>query len=131
MRKRLQCTSYCMQASIANASSSWFPNYKTPPKPSQTVFRGASVATRLGELVTKLKLKNKQLQCNAKRDKSKCQTLAIDDMALGPGHVAWKFILACKAEQPSIAFNDEEIDCMALQIWDIEEARGRSQIHSD
>ena len=67
------------------------------------------------------------LQRNAERDKPKCQTVAIDDMALGPGHVAWKFILACKAEQPSIAFNDEQIDCMAWQNWDIEEAPRKRQ----
>ena len=60
------------------------------------------------------------LQRNAERDKPKCQTVAINGMALGPGHVAWNFILACKEEQPPIAFNDEQIDCMALQIWDIE-----------
>jgi len=62
------------------------------------------------------------LQRNAERDKPKCQTVAVDDMALGPGHVAWNCILACKAEDPPIAFNDEQIDCMALQIWDIEKA---------
>ena len=54
------------------------------------------------------------LQRNAERDSPKCQTVAIDDMALGPGHVAWNFILACKSEQPPIAFNEEQIDCMAL-----------------
>ena len=62
------------------------------------------------------------LQRNAQRDKPKCQTVALDDMALGPGHVAWKFIQACRDEQPPIVFNDEQIDCMALQIWDIEKA---------
>ena len=62
------------------------------------------------------------LQRNAERDTPKCQTVAIDDMALGPGHVAWDFILACKSEHPLIAFNEEQIDCMALQIWDIEKA---------
>ena len=62
------------------------------------------------------------LQRNAERDKPKCETVPIDDLALGPGHVAWKFILACKNEEPPITFNDEQIDCMALQIWDIEKA---------
>ncbi|MDO7681295.1 MAG: hypothetical protein MUQ52_02305, partial [Pirellulales bacterium] len=40
----------------------------------------------------------------------------------GPGHVAWKLILDCKNKQPPIVFNDEQIDCIALQIWDIEKA---------
>ena len=62
------------------------------------------------------------LQRNAERDRPKCQTVAINDMAQGPGHVAWKFILACKNEQPPIVFNEEQLDCMALQIWDIENA---------
>lgn len=59
---------------------------------------------------------------NAKRAKPKCQTVPIDDMALGPSHVAWKFILACRDEQSPIDFNEEQLDCIALQIWDIEKA---------
>ena len=58
------------------------------------------------------------LQRNAERDRPKCQTVAINDMAQGPGHVAWKFIMACKNEQPPIVFNEEQLDCMALQIWE-------------
>ena len=62
------------------------------------------------------------LHRNALRDTPKCQSVEIDDMARGPGHVAWKFIQACREEDPPIAFNDEQIDCIALQIWDIEQA---------
>ena len=62
------------------------------------------------------------LQRNAERDKPKCQTVAIADVVLGPGHVAWKFILACRDEQPPIVFNEKQLDCIALQIWDFEKA---------
>ena len=62
------------------------------------------------------------LQRNSERDQPGCKSVLIDDMAMGPGHVAWKFIVSCKNEQPPISFNDEQIDCMALLIWDIEEA---------
>ena len=63
---------------------------------------------------------NAMLQRNAERSKPKCQTVPVEDMAMGPGHVGWKFIMACKDEEPPIVFNDEQIDCIALQIWDIE-----------
>ena len=38
-------------------------------------------------------------------------------MAQGPGHVAWKFI-----QESDVSFNDEQIDCMALEVWDLEQA---------
>ncbi|MDO7681115.1 MAG: hypothetical protein MUQ52_01385, partial [Pirellulales bacterium] len=40
------------------------------------------------------------LQRNAERDKPKCEYVPMEDMARGPGHVAWKLILDCKNKQP-------------------------------
>ena len=48
-------------------------------------------------------------------------------MARGPGYVAWQFIEQAKHRDPPIIFNEEQLDCIALQIWDIEEAFRKKQ----
>ena len=48
---------------------------------------------------------------------AECTVVPLDDLALGPGHVAKKFI-----DQSAVRFNDEQMDCMALLVWDLEQA---------
>ena len=52
---------------------------------------------------------------NAQRDKPRCETVPLEDIARGPGHVAWQLI-----ENHKIRFNDEQIDGVALEIWPVE-----------
>ena len=59
---------------------------------------------------------------NEDLDRSRCKTVPLPDMALGPGHVAWKLI--CESD---VSFNDEQIDCIALCVWDLEEAFRKHQ----
>ena len=70
------------------------------------------------------------LRRNAERDKPQCQSIPIEDMAKGPAHVAWMLITKCSNEDPPIHFNDEQIECIALQIWDIEQAFRKRQSHT-
>ena len=48
------------------------------------------------------------------------QTIAIDDMTQGTGHIVWA--PACRDEELPIVCNEEQVDFLALQIWDIEKA---------
>ena len=48
---------------------------------------------------------------------AECRAVRLDDLCLGPGHVAKKFIGSAP-----VRFNDEQIDCMALLIWDMDKA---------
>ena len=48
---------------------------------------------------------------------AECRNVPLHDLLLGPGHVAKKLI-----DQSPIRFNDEQIDCMALLVWDLEQA---------
>ena len=59
---------------------------------------------------------------NEERDRRPCETVPLPDIALGPGHVGWKLI-----QESEIAFNDEQIDCIALCVWDLEEAFRKHQ----
>ena len=68
------------------------------------------------------------LRRNEERDTPKCQSVALEDLALGPGHVAWKFIVATRDRAIApVTFNEEQLDCIALQIWDIEKASRERQ----
>ena len=48
---------------------------------------------------------------------AECTFVPLEDVCLGPGHVAKKLIGGAV-----VRFNDEEIDCMALIIWELEKA---------
>ena len=70
---------------------------------------------------------NAMMRRSEQRDEPRCKSVALDDMSRGPGHVAWQFIEKAKNKDPPIVFNEEQLDCMALQIWDIEEAFRKQQ----
>ena len=60
---------------------------------------------------------------NEARDNEHCVTLPLDDILRGPGHVAWKLIQNLKDDAGNnFEFNDEQINCIALQIWPLEQA---------
>ena len=58
---------------------------------------------------------------NEARDNEDCVRLPLEDILRGLGHVAWKLIQGVK-EDPHNNFevNEEQIDCIALQIWPVE-----------
>ena len=64
---------------------------------------------------------------NEARNEPRCKSVRLEDMARGPGYVAWQFIERAKHRDPPIIFNEEQLDCIALQIWDIEEAFRKKQ----
>ena len=64
---------------------------------------------------------------NEARSEPRCKSVRLEDMARGPGYVAWQFIEQAKHRDPPIIFNEEQLDCIALQIWDIEEAFRKQQ----
>ena len=62
---------------------------------------------------------------NAAKEKALCVTVPLEDVLLGPGHVAWKLIQDLKNDpdlEKRIEFNEEQINCIALLIWPIEQA---------
>ena len=59
-------------------------------------------------------------------DERRCQTVPVQDLSLGPGHVAWKFISG-----DDVPFNSEQIDCMALLIWDMDKAFREQVAHAE
>ena len=60
---------------------------------------------------------------NEARDNEECVNLPLEDILRGPGHVAWKLIQSVKTRpQNSFEFNEEQIECIALQIWPVEQA---------
>ena len=49
--------------------------------------------------------------------------MPLEDILRGPGHVAWKLIQSVKNDlQNPFEFNEEQINCIALQIWPVEQA---------
>ena len=60
---------------------------------------------------------------NEAKENQECTNMPLTDIMLGPGHVAWKLIQDAKDDpEKPIVFNDEQIDCIALQIWPLERA---------
>ena len=60
---------------------------------------------------------------NEARDNEACVNLPLEDILRGPGHVAWKLIQSVKEKlQDSFEFNEEQIECIALHIWPVEQA---------
>ena len=49
--------------------------------------------------------------------------MPLEDVLLGPGHVAWKLIQDIKADTDNgFEFNEEQILVIALLIWPLEQA---------
>ena len=65
-----------------------------------------------------------QLQArNKAKDNEQCVNMPLDEVLRGPGHVAWKLIQGVKEDPDNnFEFNEEQIDCIALQIWPLEQA---------
>ena len=60
---------------------------------------------------------------NEAKDKEQCVNMPLDDILRGPGHVAWQLIQGVKKDlQNPFEFNEEQINCIALQIWPVEQA---------
>ena len=65
-----------------------------------------------------------QLQArNQAKDNEQCINMPLEEVLRGPGHVAWKLIQGVKEDSSNnFEFNEEQIDCIALQIWPLEQA---------
>ena len=60
---------------------------------------------------------------NEAKDNEHCINMPLEDILRGPGHVAWKFLQGVKKDREKpFEFNEEQIDCIALQIWPVEQA---------
>ena len=60
---------------------------------------------------------------NEAKEEEQCVNMPLEEIHRGPGHVAWKLIQSVK-ERPEkpFEFNEEQVDCIALQIWPLEQA---------
>ena len=59
-------------------------------------------------------------------DDAQCKVVPLEDLRLGPGHVAKKFI-----DGAAVPFNDEQIECMALVVWPMQKAFDDMQAETD
>jgi hypothetical protein len=59
---------------------------------------------------------------NHDKEDQACANVPLEDVLLGPGHVAWKLIKAIRESDSNLKFNEEQVLAIALQIWPLEQA---------